>query len=93
LDIKFKVENYVSLVRALQTFQQFLKFEKNGTISLQNFPIIIKDYPEYEYRGVMIDTARHFVPIKILNETIEVKLFHYNLKINAFFLKKNRHFP
>jgi hypothetical protein len=34
-------------------------------------PVVIFDYPDYPYRGLMIDVARHFIPPPLLHRTID----------------------
>lgn len=38
---------------------------------LLSTPIYIKDAPSYPYRGLMIDTSRHFLPIHMLKHTVD----------------------
>ena len=42
---------------------------ENCTIS--NAPVRIRDTPRFGFRGLMIDTARHFMPVKFLEHIIE----------------------
>lgn len=44
-------------------------------------PIEIEDEPIFEYRGILVDSSRHFIPMKILEETIDAMMYN---KMNAF---------
>ena len=39
------------------------------------------DEPRFHYRGLMIDTARHFIPIPILKKQIDTMAYN---KLNSF---------
>lgn len=56
--------HYVGFVRALETFLQSITCNKKSKeCYMLALPIIISDYPLYEYRGVLIDSSRHFIPM------------------------------
>lgn len=38
-------------------------------------PLTIQDWPEYRWRGVMVDVARHYIPVSLLKRTIEGMAF------------------
>ena len=46
-----------------------------------NDSTFIMDSPRFSYRGLMIDTARHFIPVNILKKQIDA--MSYN-KFNIF---------
>ena len=46
-------------VRGLETFYQLYNVT-DGTFPSVN----IKDYPSFAYRGFLIDTSRHFLPVE-----------------------------
>lgn len=43
---------------------------------MSRLPIWVKDQPEFPYRGLMIDTARHFLPIKLILETVDALMYN-----------------
>ncbi len=50
-------------IRGLETFSQLIYRDSNKTyINVTQ----IEDWPRFQYRGLLLDTARHFVPINIL---------------------------
>ncbi|MGL5648819.1 MAG: family 20 glycosylhydrolase [Clostridium sp.] len=76
------------LFRGTKTLIQLLPNEIEGVDITKNIkwelPIVnIEDKPEYEYRGLMIDVARHFFPIDDIKEQIE---FASEYKINKIHL-------
>ena len=44
-------------------------------------PIIIQDEPGFIYRGLMVDTSRHFLPMHLLYETIDAMMYN---KLSVF---------
>jgi hexosaminidase len=76
------------LFRGIQTIRQMLpaEIEKNATASGINWSIPcaeITDYPTYEWRGMMLDVARHFIKVEDVKRTIDL-IAEY--KINRFHL-------
>lgn len=66
LNVVINAPNHWALARAIDTVNQLT--ENN---EVENLPLKIYDEPAYAYRGVMVDTARHFLPLKILERTID----------------------
>jgi len=48
--------------------------------SIMNAPWEIKDQPRFQYRGLMIDTSRHFLPVNAIRRQIDALSFN---KMNA----------
>lgn len=70
---------YVGFVRGVETFSQVFncsKHKKSEKCALTNLPITVNDYPEFTYRGIMIDTARHFLPLHLIIETIDALMYN-----------------
>ncbi|CAD8062286.1 unnamed protein product [Paramecium sonneborni] len=66
LNINIDTNNHWGLARALDTVNQLIDDDH-----IQYLPLLIQDEPAYTYRGVMVDTARHFLPLKTLERTID----------------------
>ena len=43
---------------------------------LKNLPLKIKDQPTFGYRGLMIDSSRHFLPVRLILETIDAMMYN-----------------
>ncbi len=39
-------------------------------------PIYIEDEPLYEFRGLLIDSSRHFLPTRLIKETIDAMMYN-----------------
>ena len=58
-------------LRGLETFSQLVVFDFNtGGYTLPYAPWTITDTPRFPHRGLMIDSARHFLPIKTIKKVI-----------------------
>ena len=56
----------MSVVRALETLAQL---SIGGTLS--KVPITISDSPSYRYRGLMIDTSRHYLLTSTIKKIVD----------------------
>ena len=77
-----QANNYVGFLRGIETFFQLLDPIANSSkYRITFYPIHINDTPSLSYRGVLIDTARHFIDIATLKHVLDGLLFH---KLNVF---------
>lgn len=70
-------------LRALETFSQ-LVHEGDGGSSSHHLLInqtTVQDFPRFKYRGVLLDTARHYLPKKVLLANLDAMSFN---KMNVF---------
>ena len=65
-------------MRALETFYQTLDCSESGKSSCEfkHLPIRVTDFPEFEYRGLLIDTAHHYLPLQLILETIDAMMYN-----------------
>lgn len=60
------------ILHGLETFSQlFYEHSSGNAWYLVNAPIEIEDVPTYSWRGVMLDTARNFIPVDDIKRTID----------------------
>lgn len=60
------------ILHGLETFSQLFYQHSTGTSwYLVNAPLQIEDKPTYPWRGLMLDTARHWFPVKDIKRTID----------------------
>src|SRR6202166_2486201 len=83
-------------LRGLQTFLQLVTVSPDGFVAPA---VLIKDTPRFPWRGLMIDTARHFIPLDVLHrnidgmEAVKMNVFHWHLSENQGFRVESRKFP
>lgn len=68
-------KTYVGFLRGLETFSQLVE-KKNNKFVLNGRPIYIDDAPKFYWRGVMIDTSRHFLPVPAIKHQIDALLYN-----------------
>jgi hexosaminidase len=75
-------KTYIGFLRGLETFSQLISYANNGTVPyIPTTPILITDNARYPHRGLMIDTARHFISVQNLLTILDGMLF---TKLNVF---------
>jgi len=59
-----------------KTFSQLFEYnETSESYDIHGLPITIDDQPEFVWRGIMIDSSRHFMPIELIKKTIDGMLY------------------
>jgi hexosaminidase len=86
----------LGVMRGLQTFLQLVRITPEGF----GVPAVsIQDKPRFPWRGLMIDSGRHFMPMEVLKRNLDgmaaVKLnvFHWHLSENQGFRIESKKFP
>ncbi|XP_015782201.1 beta-hexosaminidase subunit beta [Tetranychus urticae] len=85
-------------LRGLESFSQLVYHDDGSNQCIVN-ETFIDDWPEYPYRGMMIDTARHFIPLKILLLNLDamaynkLNVFHWHLVDDQAFPLESKVFP
>jgi hexosaminidase len=67
------------VVHAIQTLLQLLPLDESKKPSIN--PVLIIDYPRFEYRGMHLDVSRHFFPVDYIKKYIDYLTF---FKFNTF---------
>ncbi|KAL5716612.1 beta-N-acetylhexosaminidase [Ranunculus cassubicifolius] len=61
-----------SYLRKLQTFSQLCSFSyRTKTVEVHKAPWYIQDEPKFAFRGLLLDTSRHYLPINVIKQVIE----------------------
>jgi hexosaminidase len=88
--------NDLGALHGLQTFLQLVSISPDGFVAAA---VNIKDTPRFPWRGLMIDAARHFIPLEVLRrnidgmEAVKMNVFHWHLSENQGFRVESRKFP
>ncbi|KAL4683738.1 hypothetical protein H8959_021432 [Pygathrix nigripes] len=61
-------------LRGLETFSQLVYQDSCGTFTINESTII--DSPRFLHRGILIDTSRHYLPVKIILKTLDAMAFN-----------------
>jgi hexosaminidase len=93
---KLHAANALGTLRGLQTFLQLVSVRSDGFAATA---VNIQDQPRFQWRGLMIDVARHFVPLDVIKrnldgmEAVKLNVFHWHLSDNEGFRVESRKFP
>lgn len=93
---KLSAANPLGVLRGLQTFLQLVEVTPDGFAAPA---ITIKDQPRFPWRGTMIDSSRHFIPVDVLKrnldamEAVKENVFHWHISDNQGFRAESKKFP
>ena len=83
-------------VHGLQTFLQLVDISPDGFAAAA---VAIQDKPRFPWRGLMIDSARHFIPVEVIRrnldgmEAVKMNVFHWHLSENQGFRAESKRLP
>lgn len=93
---KLNAPTPLGAMHGLQTFLQLVDVSPGGFAA----PALkIQDQPRFPWRGLMIDSARHFTPLDVIRrnidgmEAVKMNVFHWHLSENQGFRAESRKFP
>lgn len=73
-------------LRGLETFSQLCSYDyTTKTVQVYKAPWFIQDTPRFAYRGLMLDTSRHYLPVDVIKQVIEsmsyakLNVFHWHI--------------
>jgi hexosaminidase len=93
---KLTAPNPLGTLHGLQTFLQLVEVSPNGFAAPS---VTIQDKPRFPWRGLMIDSARHFIPLDVIRrnldgmEAVKMNVFHWHLSENQGFRAESKKFP
>jgi hexosaminidase len=93
---KLDAANPLGVLRGLQTFLQLVEVSPDGFSAPA---VTIKDQPRFAWRGLLIDSSRHFTPMDVLKrnldgmEAVKLNVFHWHISDNQGFRAESKKFP
>lgn len=88
--------NPLGVLHGLQTLLQLVHSTPEGYAATA---VTIDDKPRFPWRGLMIDTGRHFMPIEVIRqnldgmEAVKMNVFHWHLSEDQGFRVESKTFP
>ncbi|XP_019452564.1 PREDICTED: beta-hexosaminidase 1-like [Lupinus angustifolius] len=71
-EVKIEAKTVFGALRGLETFSQLCSFDyTTKTVQIYKAPWSIRDKPRFAYRGLLLDTSRHYLPIDVIKQIIE----------------------
>jgi len=101
LTIEFSGNTYIealsifAAMRAMETLSQMVGI--NHTVNI--LPVNIYDYPRFSYRGLLVDSGRHFLPLSFLRHIIDgmvknkLNVMHWHIVDDTSFPYCSEQFP
>lgn len=86
----------LGVMRGLRTFLQLVEITPRGFAVPA---VTIEDQPRFAWRGLMIDSGRHFMPVDVIKRNLDgmaavkMNVFHWHLSENQGFRVESRRFP
>ncbi|XP_053266741.1 beta-hexosaminidase subunit beta isoform X1 [Pleuronectes platessa] len=84
-------------LHGLETFSQLLYEDEYGAKSINS--TAISDFPRFAHRGILLDSSRHFLPVKVILANLETmamnkfNVFHWHIVDDPSFPYLSRTFP
>jgi hexosaminidase len=88
--------NPLGILHGLQTFLQLVETTPQGFVVAS---MTIEDRPRFPWRGLMIDSGRHFMPLDVIRqsldgmEAVKLNVFHWHLSEDQGFRIESKIFP
>ncbi|KAI5650218.1 hypothetical protein M9H77_36223 [Catharanthus roseus] len=80
-------------LHGLQTFSQLCQFNfRARIIEIHHAPWTIVDQPRFSFRGLLIDTSRHYLPIPMIKKVIE-SMTYAKLNVLHWHIVDTQSFP
>jgi hexosaminidase len=94
--VELTATNPLGVLHALQTFLQLVHITPQGFAA----PAVnIDDEPRFAWRGLMIDSGRHFMPIDVIErnldgmEAVKLNVFHWHISDDQGFRLESKTYP
>ncbi len=93
---RLRASTPLGTMHGLQTFLQLVDVSPDGFSAPA---VTIQDKPRFPWRGLMMDSARHFIPLEVIRrnldgmEAVKMNVFHWHLSENQGFRAESKKFP
>jgi len=94
--VHLSAANPLGTMHGLQTFLQLVQITPRGFVVPA---VVIDDKPRFPWRGLMIDSGRHFIPLPVIErnldamEAVKLNVFHWHLSDDQGFRVESKVFP
>ena len=94
--VELTAPNPLGVLHGLQTFLQLVHITPQGFAAPA---VTIEDEPRFAWRGLMIDTGRHFMPVEVIErnldgmEAVKLNVFHWHISDDQGFRLESKTYP
>ena len=94
--VELTAPNPLGVLHGLQTFLQLVHITPQGFAAPA---VTIDDEPRFPWRGLMIDSGRHFMPIDVIErnldgmEAVKLNVFHWHISDDQGFRLESKTYP
>ncbi|XP_039295029.1 chitooligosaccharidolytic beta-N-acetylglucosaminidase [Nilaparvata lugens] len=94
-----EAQSYFGSRHGLETLSQLVAYDDVSNSLVMPAKLEIRDRPVYKYRGLVLDTARNFIPIEDIRRTIDamatvkLNIFHWHITDSHSFPMESKTFP
>ncbi|HET6208715.1 MAG TPA: family 20 glycosylhydrolase, partial [Terracidiphilus sp.] len=94
--VELTASNPLGVLHGLQTFLQLVRITPQGFAAPA---VTIDDEPRFAWRGLMIDSGRHFMPIPVIErnldgmEAVKLNVFHWHISDDQGFRIESKVYP
>jgi hexosaminidase len=94
--VQLSAANPLGVLHGLQTFLQLVRITTQGFAAPS---VTIDDQPRFPWRGLMIDSGRHFQPIDVIErnldgmEAVKLNVFHWHISDDQGFRLESKTYP
>jgi hexosaminidase len=84
---------------AFATLEQIVGRRDGYGLVFENLPVVVRDKPQFEHRGLLMDTARHYFPVQQLMRIIDgmallkLNVFHWHIADSQSFPFQSKNAP
>jgi hexosaminidase len=94
--VTIEAQTDIGAIRGMETLLQMLSADKGGYFFLN---AIIKDQPRFRWRGLMLDVARHWMPMDVVKRNLDamtavkMNILHLHISEDQGFRIESKVFP
>lgn len=89
--VELQADSAWGILRGLETFSQLIYLGSDG-LSLRINATTIEDFPRFKHRGLLIDTARHYIPLDKIYTTLDA-LSYNKMNVLHWHIVDDQSFP
>ncbi|EAT36388.1 AAEL011517-PA, partial [Aedes aegypti] len=99
LVVKVFANSFFGAKHALTTLQQLIWFDDEERILKVLNKALIEDVPRFNFRGLMLDTSRHYFSVESIKRTLvgmshsKLNRFHWHITDSQSFPLVSKHYP